>query len=795
MEEIKPELPRAPRIQAIPNVDAVPDALQPSQPAPRATRRRGRPPRALGKTIFPNDKLTSDEIAFLRAWLQGVALPQAARHYLPSDVHNDGRAAPAYLRQLLERLRAAAGRLTDPARALAYVDEIVELKDAAGQRPALQQAVPVAATPLAPPAPALPTLEEFAARFPEDMYSEGELLELYEEEFCAEQLVPPAADALTPAAPGSSPAMQDPVQRPMPLQSAAGPTVAFTATRLEMLDWLAPRVAIQPSSDGLLTVWLGEATGDLMRKRLGLTTLEHLAAWINVTGTRWYDRVPNMGRLRAQRLLRWIVDHEDDIGVRLRERVSAGVRRAAAVNPLATTQSILAPSQPDKTHTRAALVPGHVQTPAQLYALVPLDQLLWPDDLAGANGLLRRHGPNTYGALNDRQALKGWIARAVEGQSPASRTVALRAAEKFVLWAVLERRQALSSMAGQDLADFREFLYDPPDSWCTKERVMRFAQEWRPMRGPLQAVAVTQVIGVIKRMYVAWRESGYLQANPAHGLSARRARWPLEVAQQKTAAPTPLAMNVKRSFVEEDLQAMQRTLAEMPDGPARRRLRAILSLFVESGLRRSEVDHLMLGTPTPVRLKNELSGVLQITVVGKGEKPREIPIKAETIAALEAHYNDRLALVASGKLPAAYGDIPRERTPVLSIVQLVRDPGEKNGKVQPALAGPGFSPADAPRGRNPDGRLDGSSIYTILKAFFKKVGQRTDLVQGQADFDRASTHWLRHTFAHRVLATGQAELPTVQALMGHANINTTGIYLEADMADRVRAISAVKSVF
>ena len=63
------------------------------------------------------------------------------------------------------------------------------------------------------------------------------------------------------------------------------------------------------------------------------------------------------------------------------------------------------------------------------------------------------------------------------------------------------------------------------------------------------------------------------------------------------------------------------------------------------------------------------------------------------------------------------------------------------------------------------------------------------------NFSQASTHWLRHSFAHRVLATGQAALPTVQALLGHANINTTGIYLEADMADRVRAIAAVKPVF
>jgi site-specific recombinase XerD len=106
-----------------------------------------------------------------------------------------------------------------------------------------------------------------------------------------------------------------------------------------------------------------------------------------------------------------------------------------------------------------------------------------------------------------------------------------------------------------------------------------------------------------------------------------------------------------------------------------------------------------------------------------------------------------------------------------------------------------MTPADAPRRANKDGRLSASSIADILKDFFKRVGDRADLVTGQADFAAASTHWLRHTFAHRVIAETDAKLATVQKLLGHASLVTTGLYLDADMTERVRAVAQLQEVF
>jgi site-specific recombinase XerD len=42
-------------------------------------------------------------------------------------------------------------------------------------------------------------------------------------------------------------------------------------------------------------------------------------------------------------------------------------------------------------------------------------------------------------------------------------------------------------------------------------------------------------------------------------------------------------------------------------------------------------------------------------------------------------------------------------------------------------------------------------------------------------FERASTHWLRHTFGRHALADG-ASLNVVQAVLGHASIQTTTLY-------------------
>ncbi len=794
----------------------------------KVRRRRGRPPQARARVVHRNTPITTSEMAFLRAVVQGVEPRDAALQYLPGDEHQDGRAARPFLRQLLDRLQDAAkrpelGLHDDTVKAILAEIEVLRKRAADPPRPApaavpapedatagAPMSVPVAKPAAPPPAPAaalepdspttagskLPTLDEYASQFPEDMYGQAELMEMYLEEYPQAREDAPAPHleqlaSLVVATPAPTPA-------PAPPRSPGLPTVAAVVAlaaappaprhklqvdaRLAMLDQLTPLVAVVPGPEAPLPLWLGEKLGASLRASQGLTTLAQLAAFINAAGNRWYEQVPGLGRARALRLVAWLWQHEEAIGVRLRDRPLALVQASArAAQP---------PARSDTHQSLALRPPGRelalAREVAQSYALVPLDEFYWPDPLLGAQCRFRGGAINTFEAQDDRQALRAWFDGTVKKRSPATQEVNRRAIERLVLWALLERRAALSSLSAVDLNGFVAFLYDPPDHWCSTERVLRVSKDWRPLRGPLDEHSVRQIVIVVRQLYAAWHAAGYLAMNSAHGLSFRRER----DAAQEAGAPPPAqdaqSMDVGRSFAEQDLQAIKRELEAMPDDEFRRRLRAILSLFVDMGLRRAEVDRLTLGTPEPVRLANVLTDIMKMRVIGKGNKARDIPVMGTTLDALEEHYADRMRLIREGKLPANYAAIAREQTPVLSILREGR---------KAHVAGPGLTPADAPRDPNLTGRLASGSIAIILKEFFGRVALRPDVRERQAHFEAASAHWLRHTFAHRVLATGQAQLPTLQKLLGHRDISTTGIYVEADMEDRVRAVAAVKPVF
>jgi site-specific recombinase XerD len=699
-------------------------------------------------------------------------------------------------------------------------------------KPRASPAPAPAAVDVPAPAPAprarRPSLDEFKlAHDPDDALSEADLIRDYEEAYPeGDDVDAPAIDAAQASlAPGplqreSEPEAVPPISLQANLASTLNPLhLAHHAaplpkvrhalnvdSRLQMLDELAAQVAIEPAPAGDLAIWLGEKLAAAARNE-GLTTLEQLAIFINENGTTWHEQINGLGEMRAARLALWLDIHSHEIGVKIRRRImSVLAPRAAPDDALASQQS---PADL-ALQTGGALATQDGRAKALRYALVPLDELDWPPELSGAEGAFRGPPGNGYNANTDRQAIDAWVARAVKHMALPTQEVVHRAIERLVLWALLERRKALSSLDSQDFLDFREFLYAPPAHWCGRDRVLRGSEDWRPLRGPMKPVGVRQVLVFVRQMYADWYAQGYLRLNPAHGVKHHRVKTLEDREKDKQLAleqAQAMTMNVRRSFVREDLEAMGRQLQEMQEqafqqllkyGPPRRedlerevpavaRLRAILSLYIDSGLRRNEVDMLTFGTPVPVRLANELSDWMQISVVGKGDKPRDLPLRRRTLDLLNAHYRDRMRLIDKGLLPAQYRDIPYEQTPVLSIITSTRREAGKRG--------PGMTPADAPRRANKDGRLSASSIADILKDFFKRVGDRADLVTGQADFAAASTHWLRHTFAHRVIAETDAKLATVQKLLGHASLVTTGLYLDADMTERVRAVAQLQEVF
>lgn len=54
-----------------------------------------------------------------------------------------------------------------------------------------------------------------------------------------------------------------------------------------------------------------------------------------------------------------------------------------------------------------------------------------------------------------------------------------------------------------------------------------------------------------------------------------------------------------------------------------------------------------------------------------------------------------------------------------------------------------------------------------------------------------SPHKMRHTYGTYLVRNG-ADLPSVQNLLGHANISTTRIYANVDLTDQINAVSKLK---
>jgi hypothetical protein len=135
---------------------------------------------------------------------------------------------------------------------------------------------------------------------------------------------------------------------------------------------------------------------------------------------------------------------------------------------------------------------------------VPLQAQL--QQLAGVVALAvgaRRHeldgsrGDNRASALpaattadNDAQALQVWIEAKAGKPEALSHSAAPAKAyriegERLLLWCVLERRKALSSMTAEDCSAYMACLADLPEAWISHWRAARRQPGWTPFAGQL----------------------------------------------------------------------------------------------------------------------------------------------------------------------------------------------------------------------------------------------------------------------------------------------------------------------
>jgi integrase/recombinase XerC len=210
----------------------------------------------------------------------------------------------------------------------------------------------------------------------------------------------------------------------------------------------------------------------------------------------------------------------------------------------------------------------------------------------------------------------------------------------------------------------------------------------------------------IARVLSAWRgyfnylvyQKGYTQ-NPVNGLSA-----------PKSAKSLPQALSTDQAVKFVDIKG---------DGVLERRDHAILELFYSSGLRLAELVNL------DIDMLDFTEGT--VTVTGKGNKTRIVPVGSHALDAIKTWLKNRLLI-----------KIADTNQNALFITQ---------------------------RGK----RISPRAIQYRVKEWSIKQGVNTSM----------HPHLLRHSFATHVLQSSQ-DLRAVQEMLGHANISTTQIYTHLD---------------
>lgn len=582
----------------------------------------------------------------------------------------------------------------------------------------------LAQEPFTPSTAPLPSLDDFvdAQGLDPDLYSESELLEIFKEHYGIDHTPP-----------------QD---QPPRLNA-----------QIRALNQVSALLAQAPSPGDRVDRWLAPALAARL-KAAGIPTLARLVDVVNLQGYRWYRSVPRLGEVRARALVQWlnaVVVDDDAFAIKLRP-------------------TVLVP--PQRQHARHQTAIRDVVLPRR-FGLVPLEALLVPPALRGAQGRFRSNMPNTLGADDDLQAMEHWLRKYQE--RPHTWRAYKREIERFYLWCLHECGKPLSSIDALDCQAYRQFLARLPATWVQPRPcggVPLPDRVWRPFRGDLSPASQKQALVIVQALFEGLQQAGYLVANPM-------------AAVMKGFNLPNAAIHIDRSFTDAEWRFVWAALEQDPPGPARTRLRLLLALLASTGLRLDEVATAGLSALRQVPVDGEAQPAWVLQVTGKRRKVREVPLAPEVVALVIEHAKDAGATVGTAGPAAAPSPVVEGTSPPLIHTLAPRVPVWQiaaDGSEQARLSG---------RPQLPGG-LSHRGIYAVLKRYFQRIARQAG-AHGldPTRLESASTHWLRHTFGRQALAA-QVPIEVVQQTLGHASLNTTTIYVTTERSRMIKELRKLR---
>lgn len=370
--------------------------------------------------------------------------------------------------------------------------------------------------------------------------------------------------------------------------------------------------------------------------------------------------------------------------------------------------------------------------------VVPWERLAVPHEVDGSHGAFRApRATCVLRANNDYDAVQAWLAL---HEAATTQRAYRKEAERLILWAIVERGRALSSLTNEDAVAYRAFLRHPAPRgrWVGPPRP-RSSPEWRPFAGGLSPRSVAYSLSVLGALYRWLMQQRYVLANPFAGIKVR-------------GASKSGALVATRAFTEGEWSLVQAVADGLEwshgwEPAAAQRLRFVLDFAYATGLRSSELVGANLGM-----IEEDAQGERWLCLIGKGSKAGKVALPPMARASLDRY-------LAQRRLPTT----PSQWQPATPIVGSLE---------QEAAVG-----------------ISGPRLWAVMKRFFLLAADTiADGHPAIADkLRRASPHWMRHTHATHALQRG-AELTTVRDNLRHASLTTTSLYLHTDEARRAHQL-------
>ncbi len=497
-------------------------------------------------------RLSAGHFAALRAHLQGVDEAHIGSRYLYLD-GEDARAVRSTLRWVAstcEALRASHPMLTIP----------IQL------RPFEIKSAPIK----------LPSLDEFAIERGYTGWSQTDILAFYTEAY---------AEELNKMAERTAKAKQE-KSPPLDIEGMLAALIQLQSDNYQ-----------PPQLHHTVAEWLADKYAVALRIA-HIDTLAQLIERIRVWGRGdWTQRVRGLGKLKAQRIERWLDEHVETLGTL---SLPVAVTDMAPRNMLAVFKGF----EDNET-------------------LNGVSALNRPRDQARimASGL---------GADNDFAAIKVFLSQFRKRKHTLrAYTVEL---DRLMLWALRDQGKALSDLTVNDALEFASFLEDPQPRhlWVSEQRLPRAHAAWRPFVANQRAPAT-----IARSLAVARALGEFLVA---------RQYW---VSNPFTAVDSPKLRKrgvLDRTFLPDEWAAVTRYVDALAtrlsyQERALRYQTIMIELAMNTGLRCAELVALQCGHLYQERIGDKLVWFAHIR--GKGDKEREVPLDGVVITALGKYFVSR----------------------------------------------------------------------------------------------------------------------------------------------------------